>query len=149
MKRIVINGRDRTAELLPSTGGQESRPPAPDTTPLPGLSLGRTANQTEYLTRLLTLLRTHGAVRTDIVSVPVPPGWRGRLLKPLRRLQWRELRYQHDRIAFQRNTIHHQIAAALECMREEYRGEIARLEARIEQLEAGHAARRNPPEQRP
>lgn len=149
MKRIVINGRDRTAELLPSTGGQESRPPAPEATPLPALSLGRTANQTEYLARLLTLLRTHGAVRTDIVTVPVPPGWRGRLLKPLRRLQWRVLRYQHDRIAFQQNTIHHQIATALECMREEYRGDIARLEARIAELETALATLRKTPERRP
>lgn len=145
MKRIVIAGRDRTADLLPGLGGQR----APGGEPPPALALGQAKNQSDYLERLIALLRTHGALRTDSGEVPVPPGLLGRLLKPLRRLQWRVFRYQHDRMAFQQNAINRHVAAVLECLREECRGDIARLEARIAALEGELAALRDAPERRP
>jgi len=133
MKRIVIAGQDRTEELLAASQGDTAATP-------PGLCLARSANETEYLSRLLELLRTRDGLRTATFDIPAPPGVFGRLLRLLRRFQWRVFRYQHDRMAFQQNALNGQIVAALEFLREEYRRDLARLETKVAALEAQRAA---------
>ena len=144
MKRIVIAGQDRTGEMLAALSAGEGESPSS-----PGLGLARSASEGEYLSRLLELLRTRDGLHTRRFDIPSPPGLRGRILRLIRRLQWKALRFQHDRMAFQQNAINGQIAAALEFLREEHRRDVAKLEARIAALEAREGSRRDDPGRNP
>lgn len=141
MKRIVIAGQDRTEEMLAALSAGEGAPPATPTPP--GLGLATSTSEADYLARLLELLRTRDGLHTRSFDVPSRPGLRGRILRLIRRLQWKVLRFQHDRMAFQQNAINGQIAAALEFLREEQRRDVAKFEARIAALEGKLLARRH------
>ena len=72
---------------------------------------------------------------TGDFNVPRRKGPAGMLGGWVRALLWRVLRYQHERMALQQNTINELIAAAVEFERQRRRRETGELRRRIEQLE--------------
>lgn len=83
----------------------------------------------------LRLLRYRDAVDTLDFEIPRRPGPLGWFLQRAKRLLWKLLRYQHDRIAFRQNLINGLFTQALE---NEWRlrcRETDELRARVEKLE--------------
>jgi len=100
------------------------------------LSLRAAGSESEYLDKLVTLLLSRAGVGTYDFYVPRKPGLIGNLAAFLKKALWKLLRYQHDRIAFQQNSINIQLTSNAEFMRAEYNRKIMALEKRIAELEA-------------
>jgi len=128
MKHIKIAGDDRTQDIL---SGADATPPSAD----PAALLLQARNEAEYLSQLLSKLRTESGLRTTALNPSTRPGPLGRLQGALRRFLWKLLRYQHDHMAFQQSAINTQTAAALEFLRTEYRRDLDRLAERLDALE--------------
>ena len=142
--RIWVSGVDRSADLGPAIAG-EAEPlsrakDAPVDQAESVLRLREAGSEAEYLDKLEQVLWGRTGVSTCDFYVPHRRGMAGRCAAAVKRLAWKLLRYQHDRIAFQQNTVNTQLTVALELQRGEYRKRIAELEARIESLEAGRRA---------
>ena len=139
--KVVVAGKDRTAELGPalSAGAQAmvGRDHAPKMLEevYTSLSLRDAGNDAEFLDRLVLLLWHKTGVATVGFYMPRKPGPLGWIGAQLRRALWKVLRYQHDRIAYQQNMINTQLTVALEFMHEQYKGHIAELRTRVEELE--------------
>jgi hypothetical protein len=128
MKHIKIAGEDRTQDILPGT---DTHPPATD----PAALLLQARNEAEYLSRLLSKLRTESGLHTSTLTPSTRPSPLGRLQGTIRRFLWKLLRYQHDHMAFQQSAINTQTAAALEFLRAEYQHDLNRLSKRLAALE--------------
>lgn len=128
MKTITIAGDDRTTDILPATN---STPPATD----PAALLLQARNEAEYLSQLLSKLRTESGLLTSALNPSTRPGPLGRLQGIIRRFLWKLLRYQHDHMAFQQSAINTQTAAALEFLRAEYQRDLNHLSERLAALE--------------
>jgi hypothetical protein len=148
MTAIWLAGKDRTADLLPgldrAVAGHDPALAGQAARQAPIAALRDAPTEAEELDRWLSLLRAHGAVRTDAFDAPARPGFAGRLMRRFKRLAWGALRYQHDRVAVQQNAVNLQILLALEASRQELRRECQALRDRIAALET-----RLPPEGRP
>jgi hypothetical protein len=108
-----------------------------DSLPEGAEALAAAANEQEYQQRLIDLLREQSAVDIGAVTLPAAPGWRGRLLGPLRRFWWRLLRHQHEQVTLQHNAVHELQAAALAYEHELTARRLADLEQRLAKLEQG------------
>lgn len=99
------------------------------------LSLRLAKNEADYLDRLMALMRSRAGTGNYDFHVPRKPGLVGNLGALLKRVLWKLLRYQHDRVAFQQNSVNTHLTAALELMRSEYEHKIEVLERKIAELE--------------
>jgi len=99
------------------------------------LSLRSAKNEADYLDKLTTLMLSRTGIGTLDFHIPRRPGFVGNCGAALKRLLWKLLRYQHDRVAFQQNCINIQLTAAIEFMRAEYEHKIEALERKVAELE--------------
>ncbi|MGQ9662598.1 MAG: hypothetical protein ACUVWX_09725 [Kiritimatiellia bacterium] len=99
------------------------------------LSLRHCRSEAEFLDRLLDLMWSRAELNTRDFYIPRRRGVRGRLLAGIKRILWKLLRYQHDQMAFQQNTVNTQLTVALAFIRAEYRLKLFELERRLESLE--------------
>ena len=140
--KIFIDNQDRTEEIKARiesarrAGGDLPRPEEfPPATPSLALRLAR--SESEYQDILIRLIRSHDQLDTGDFPIPRRRGRRGRYGAWLKKKLWKLLRYQHDRIAYRQNLVNSMLSGALEYERDRHRAEIARLEARIRELERG------------
>ena len=99
------------------------------------LSLRSAKKEGEYLDRLTNLMLSRTGVGTFDFHIPRKPGLLGSVVATIRQFLWKVLRYQHDRVAFQQNSINIQLTAAIEFMRAEYEQKIETLEKKVAELE--------------
>lgn len=146
MRRIHVGGKDRTAELGAGVDALVARDADPGFSELVAkqsvvLSLRDSASQAEFLDRHLALVRVRNGLRTDNFEIPRAPGRLSGCLVWFKRVVWRLLRYQHDRMAFQQSGLNWQLTHALELMRALHSRELAELAERVERLEGARDAR--------
>ena len=139
--RVIIASQDRTATL----GAQireSARRRADGGTPRflspehSALTLKAAHDQADYLRIYSRLIGIRHGIQTESFAIPRKAGWGGAIVARIKKLLWKLLRYQHDRMAGQQNLVNELVIAGLEFEREECRREIARLEARVARLEA-------------
>jgi hypothetical protein len=99
------------------------------------LLLRRAENEGDYLDKLVWLLWAKSGVATRSFYVPRRPGPAGAAAAWIKRLLWRALAYQHDRVAFKQNTVNAQLSAAVEFLLAEQREAVRNLQARVSELE--------------
>ena len=138
--RISVAGRDRTADLGPAlqaeAAAHEADPLYYQLPPeLQAASLRGCRNESEFEARYFALLRRKHHTATNDYVIPRKPGPAGALIGRLRRVLWKVLVYQHDRMSFLQNMINTSLVSALDFDRQELRREVGRLEARIAALE--------------
>ncbi|HMO51142.1 MAG TPA: hypothetical protein PKE26_07845 [Kiritimatiellia bacterium] len=117
--RISIGERDETGVLLPQLErAAAARNPVagspPDEQGLPADRLADAKDVADYRQRLIALIREQSAVVIEDFKPPVRRGWIGILMQPWRRFWWKQLRYQHEKIAAQHNAVTALIVAALD-----------------------------------
>ena len=116
---ILVAGKDQTSEIKQRIsaailrGAPGAAPKFPDPA-ISALALREAESESDYLARLLTLIRYRDAVDTFAFEIPRKPGFMQRMLAQVRSFLWRALRYQHDRIAFRQNLINGLFTSALE-----------------------------------
>ncbi len=140
--KILVNNADRTAELeARMREGMRThttrKPPAEVPMEISALALREARDEAAYHDTLLRLLRYRDNVDTLPFDIPHRGGWRGKLMVAAKRRLWSLLRYQHDRMTFRQNLINSLYSSALEFERARRKHDIARLEARIAELEKG------------
>ncbi len=139
--RLTIAGQDRSSDIGATLERQARRHQGTLSRWSPGdsaLSLKHSRNTLDYLNRYARLMRLRYAVSTESFPVPGKPGAAGSLLRKLKGFLWKLLRYQHDRMAFQQNSINELVISAADFQQ----ARIADLEQRILQLEADLASLR-------
>lgn len=134
--RIIVAGKDRSAELGPALAEEADRRSQDPRClfldwSVNALSLADARDEGDYLHRLTRLVRAKNHVDTRIFDIPRRPGRLGSALAGFKRLLWKVLRYQHDRVTFRQNLINSNLTALLEFQQ----GEIKRLAARLAELE--------------
>ncbi len=149
---LVIAGKDRTADLgaalrrdaeAMARGGRDRTPPRLPPA-ISALVLRQAGSDAAYLDEFLRLLRYRDGVDTCAFAIPGRPGPLGRLAVAVRRLLWRLLRYQHDRMAFRQNLINSALVSALEFEQSRRRAACDALERRLAALELPGAGRIGP-----
>lgn len=140
--KISVAGRDRTEELGARISGQADlmrRGPAPDFHPVDtsALSLKDRRDDQERLLALLRLIRINHAADTRPFKLPRKPGPFGGLMTLFRAFLWKLLRYQHDRMAFQQNTINTLVINAIETEADQRMAQVNGLAARLAKIESG------------
>lgn len=142
--RLTVANDDRTADIGRDVSAAAKAMVAAksrDDLPIffsPGdsvLTLKSSKNEAEYMDRLTTLLLSRTGIGTFDFYVPRKPGFLGSVGAVVKRILWRLLRYQHDRVAFQQNFINIQLTAAIEFMQAEYEHKIDVLEKKVAALE--------------
>lgn len=139
---IWVNGADQTERLKPAiTQSLDARnvSDGPDDFPadISALSLAAAQNESDYLTRLITLLRMRENIHTGDFHIPRRAGRRGNIIVRVKQWLWRLLRYQHDRMSFSQNQVNSMLAGALEFEIHQRQKAMAKLEKRIAELEKG------------
>lgn len=138
--KIQIAGKDRTEELRPALQAEAAeRTRNPRCLFLPwyfhALSLGDQKSAPSFYDRYLELLRYKNHVNTVVFDIP---SGRGPLARPwvlFKKILWKLLRYQHERMMFRQNLINSHLTSALEFQRDLWRDEAKALRARVEALE--------------
>jgi hypothetical protein len=132
--KIIISGKDRTAELEPAIREQADRSRRhPEAVELPdhlsAMSLWGARDEDEFTSRYVRLSRVKQHTDTLRFHIPRKPGPGGAIMGLVRAFFWKLLRYQHDRMAFRQNIINTQFATALELQQDETESLRARLVA--------------------
>jgi len=145
---LEIAGQDRRADI----GAELTRRAARHQGPLSrwaamdsALCLKTAQDRDEYMAHYCRLLRLRNALSTESFPIPGKPGAAGTLLRRVKAFLWKLLRYQHDRMAFQQNTINELVVSAVDFQRDAAQHSHARLERRIRDLESEVARLRGTP----
>lgn len=138
--KLIVNGQDHTADLgAQLAAAARQRPAGPKPAHLPeaisALHLRSATSEAEYFDDLLRLLRYRDNVDTLPFEIPRKRGWRGALMTPFKKVLWKLLRYQHDRITDRQNLINHLYSSALEFQQRQHAQEIRDLQRRLAELE--------------
>ena len=134
--KITVAGQDRSGDLGQAVAAEAARLQAaggigalaPDHT---ALRLKVEDPRQDYLGKFIDLLRIRHGIRTTDYYIPRGPGLRGKVAVALKTFLWKLLRYQHDRITYQQNTVNELTINALEFQQ----ARIAELERRLARLE--------------
>lgn len=78
------------------------------------LALHKAASDADYLNHFVRLLRYRDAFDTYDFDIPRKPGVAGAMMARIKKVLWKLLRYQHDRIAFRQNLINGLFTSAVE-----------------------------------
>lgn len=138
--RVIVAGQDRT-ETLGAQIRESARRRAAAGAPRflspehSALRLKAAHDQAEYLKVYNRLVGMRHGIHTEIFAIPHHPGRVGSMGARIKKLLWKLLRYQHDRMAGQQNLVNELVIAGLKFEREETCRAIARLEARVARLE--------------
>ncbi len=100
------------------------------------LRLGAAANEAEFLDRQIAVLTRRTQVDMDGCETPPAAGPASRVMRVLRRILWRLMRYPSDFIAFNQNAINCQFVHALELEARLRRRETEALRRRLAAIEA-------------
>lgn len=100
------------------------------------LSLKTVRNETEYRHTLIKLLRNRSGLDTEDFDIPRKPGTAGKLFAALKRILWKLLRYQHDRMAFKQNVINDLVIGHMEFEMMTRDEQMRSLQNRISHLES-------------
>lgn len=144
---LNIAGKDRSADVGANLARQAARhqgalsPWSPRDS---ALSLKESRNAADYLERFCRLMRLRYSLSTDAFPIPARPGTAGTLLRKLKGMLWKLLRYQHDRMAFQQNSINELVISSIDFQQAASRRKIDGLEQRILSLETELAKLRKP-----
>ena len=142
--KVIVAGEDKSeslggeiagaAKAMVSAKGKDELPRffGPEAS---ALSLRSSKNEAEYLDKLTTLMLSRTGVGTYDFYIPRKPGLLGSFTAAVRRVLWKLLKYQHDRSAFQQNSINIQLTAAIEFMRAEYEKKVSALEKKVIELQ--------------
>ncbi len=139
--RVIIAGQDRT-ETLGAQIRESARRRAAGGAPgflspeHSALMLKAAHDQAEYLKVYNRLVGIRHGIQTEAFAIPHHAGWAGAIGARIKKILWKLLRYQHDRMAGQQNLVNELVIAGLEFEREESCRAIARLESRVAKLEA-------------
>lgn len=143
---LYIAGQDRSTDIggeLSQRAARHQGPASRWTSDDSALSLKKARNEDEYMARYCRLLRLRYALTTSDFPIPARPGAAGSLLRSIKGFLWKLLRYQHDRMAGQQNTVNELLVSALDFQRTGMQRTVARLEQRIRELETEQAIRRS------
>jgi hypothetical protein len=138
--KLVINGQDRSADLGAELAAAAQQRPAGQkpyamAEAISALRLQAVASEAAYGAELLRLLRYRDNVDTLPFEIPRKRGWLGAATARIKRVLWKVLRYQHDRITNRQNLINHLYSSALECEHRQRAQEIRELQRRLAALE--------------
>ena len=142
--RIIIAGQDCTKEL-----GGEIRQRAEELKKLKGraapsqipaeigaLALHKSNSDADYLDNFVQLLRYRDASEPCDFDIPRKPGFAGAVMTQIKKMLWKLMRYQHDRMVFRQNLINGIFTSTLEFESARREKETIELKRRIEALEA-------------
>lgn len=139
--KLWIAGQDRTAEFQAAVERETERMAArgacvffPED--ISALRLRRAQHEADYLVLFSELVRRRHHIDTLGFRIPRRPGPIGALGAALRRVLWRVLRYQHDRMAYRQNLVNSHLFALVE----QQGAELRALRARVAALEAARSA---------
>lgn len=139
--KVLIANNDRTADLgseiqRSARARRRDRESGFVSSDISALCLLKAASEEQYLCEFIRLLRRRDAFDTLDFDVPRRPGPLGWIMAKFKRLLWKLLRYQHDRIAFKQNLINGMFTNVLELESSLRRQESGELKRRITELEA-------------
>lgn len=142
--KIIIAGQDCTKKL----GGEISQraaelkklsgraAPLKVSVEIGALALHKAASDADYLNHFVRLLRYRDAFDTYDFDIPRKPGVVGSLMARIKKVLWKLLRYQHDRIAFRQNLINGLFTSAVEFEMAERKKTADKLGSRLDKAEA-------------
>ena len=135
--KITVAGKDRTGDV-----GHAIQARAATFAPISNygpsdsaLSLREAANEDKYVAKFNTLLRHHRSIKTDIIPVSQRGGMAGRVACMFKKVLWRLLRHQHDRIAAQQNAINELLVMSFVLQYDAYKRKIEAIERRLADIE--------------
>lgn len=94
--------------------------------------------------KFMELLRHKSQIDTLDFVIPRKPGFTGWMMQRLRRILWKLLRYQHDRMVTRQNRVNAWIISALESKTESLQIEVDELRDRLSRLEFPESPKNNP-----
>lgn len=142
---LTIAGKDRSADIGTSLSRQAARHQgalSPWSSRDSALSLKESRDAADYLDRFCRLMRLRYALSTEAFPIPARPGAAGNLLRKFKSFLWKLLRYQHDRMAFQQNSINELVISSIDFQQATAQRKLDTLEQRIRSLEAELASLR-------
>jgi hypothetical protein len=142
--KIIIAGQDctkelggeirqRSAELKKLTG--RAAPPKVSRE-IGARALHKAVSDADYLNHFVRLLRYRDAFDTYDFDIPRQPGVVGAMLARVKKVLWKLLRYQHDRIAFRQNLINGLFTNAIEFEMAERKRTDDELNRRLDKAES-------------
>jgi len=141
--KILIAGED----MAPSLGAEIKRKadvlrkrtdraaPSKISPEIGALALHKARSDAEYLGHYMRLLRYRDAYDTYDFNIPRRSGFLGAIMAGFKKIMWKLLRYQHDRIAFRQNLINGLFTNAIEFEMEERRRNDQEINLRLERIE--------------
>jgi len=142
---IRVSGRDATDELnalfqreLPRMEASRDCVFLPEH--LSARQLSQCANALEYNRTFSHLLFYRNHVDTQAFHISRRPGPAGWILAQARKIMWRVLRYQHDRMFFRQNLINSHVTSLLDSQSNSLAREVSELKARLAVLESQTSA---------
>jgi hypothetical protein len=99
------------------------------------LSLKNVSGQDAYLRQFIRLLWMRHGVSTAPFDVPTSRTLFGPLMAAIKRILWKLLRYQHDRITFQQNLVNELLIDAAEMQQQMFQGKVDEITKRLEAAE--------------
>ena len=140
--KLIVAGKDRSHDIAPEIAqaalatSRLDEPPVFPSDDYSVLSLRAAQTDGEFLDAMIKAMWNRTGISTLDFHVPGRTSVKGRIMTAVRRFLWKLLRYQHDRIAFQQNTINAQMTAAIEFLRTEQKREILELRQEIRRMTA-------------
>ncbi len=141
--KIMIAGQDCTKELggeiqeraaaLKKLTGRAAPPQV--STEIGALALHKASSDADYLNHFARLLRYRDAFDTYDFDIPRRPGLAGAIMAKIKKMLWKLLRYQHDRIAFRQNLINGLFTSAVEFEMAERKKADDALAGRLDRVE--------------
>lgn len=142
--KIMIAGQDCTKELggkirqraveLKKLTGRAAPPEV--SVEIGALALHKAASDADYLNHFVRLLRYRDAFDTYDFDIPRKPGVAGSIMARIKKVLWKLLRYQHDRIAFRQNLINGLFTSAVEFEMAERKRTDDELNRRLDKAES-------------
>lgn len=122
---------NRRSSMLLNDPMLQPRPGSLDTDLLSGVT---DANLGER--KFLEMLRHKSQIDTQTFTMPRKPGLWGGLMAAVRKLLWKILRYQHDRMSIRQNRVNSWIISLVESRTESIQADMNQLQKRLAKLEA-------------
>ena len=142
--KIIIAGHDCTKELggeiwkraadLKKITGRAAPPKV--SAEIGALALHKAVSDADYLNHFVRLLRYRDAFDTYDFDIPRKPGVVGSVMARIKKVLWKLLRYQHDRIAFRQNLINGLFTSAVEFEMAERKRTDDELNRRLDKAES-------------
>ena len=139
--KLTVADKDRSKDLggdIAAAAAVLARHPdaPPALTPFHSALILRQATDTsDYLEKLLDLMILKSGGNAGDFYIQRKPGFAGACMAAVRKILWKLLRYQSERIVVQQNAVNAHFSAALQLVRQDYLLEIRRLEERVRELE--------------